>query len=1216
MKKSIRYIILFVVAMTAGLWTCLQFEAVQTWAKSKAHQLILQETGCSITTGTFGGAPPFLLSLDNVELLHPDIGSITIDSVTLMPSWFEMMFGRLSFVWITANGVDLTRLKVADQEHKIIPSKTLLPPVSCAIHSLHIDDIRLPKAYYELLLNTYSDQSTVDCVYSLSGCISWSPRKEKLSASISVTPYAGSSSPLTVDTTLVANPITTTISTSIDALKVGDGSVFFSLPCDRLSLETTLNAKTQDLLQVLFGSSNKTPNQTSEALFTGSWNLSGIHREKKQAGLNPVLRFSAAGNFTGINNESFSFETTELSCQKIEPIQSYTQNQKEQLSQELLLANADDPQDASTLSRITNIPTPRSIQGSLTCKDSTILATLSASSLQIGDHSIPSIALAISRQANNDGSLKAEVSILHNSNEIPVTFSANFSSNDAFTWQLPKVSIAAANHEISGNLNVSLFPFELQGKLESKSSNAHLLAELLGGTIGKLHCLATFDTEETEEHEIPSQKIDLQVTLDALTHKAIRCSKALLVFSSKGLLSNLSSKTSFTASNIENESLHLHTVQLDAIQDTLEPLPGYTYSVDIDGQTIYGPCKLASTGRFNDSFFTLNTFKAISGGHTITNNTPLHIAKDNDSLRVYPFEFTSDTNMSIFGDALISDSPIKASLTWSNLPLECFDPFLNDITLFGNVSGHLELSGKRYKPQLVITAASSAVSLWNPNKTNALPLTASCEVTLHDGQLHITSEVEGLSLKKPALFELTAPLEFSSSSISFSDSKKLSGHLLAEFDSHTILSSYLDEDEIMEGIVEIDARLAGIASNPVITGSMTWNEGKLFIPCLGTLFNSVQMSSRLQDNTLLIEQLSAKDANNGTFAATGWIKNLLGKKMHYQLDASTQKFAAIALDDVSTTATGNFKITGDLAHTDFTGTFDVSDASFLLSPTLSKDIPKLDITYIGPQNDLSDRTNKSFLFGLDLDLTLNNGIVRGMGLESSWKGNARVKGQNKNIDVEGKILLDKGTLDFAGKRFTLTQGSLEFHGDLYKKSNLHVLAANDVGAITTQVMLQGPLESPRIVIQSNPAMSQKEILSWLLFNKSSSDISPIQGIQLGHTLLKLKGSNGGDMIEEIKQKLHIDRIDFGATPSAGPLKSAPGSSAEGATNMQDNIPNEVSVQVGKYISDGVIVTLSKDVTNEVNRVGIEANLTNHITAQANVGDDAQTELSLEWKLRY
>ncbi len=1220
MQKSIRFIVIFFTLLTAGFWASLQFDSVQTWAKSKAATYLRKETGCEVTVESFRGAPPFLLAADSITLSHPDVGTVHIDSIDIIPSWLEIIFGRISFIWITSSGIDLTALNVKSTPKKITSYNELLPNLSFSIHSFHISDIKAPKEYYEPLLNTYSDQSEINCLYSVNGSVFWKPGKEKLLAELLVTPYAGEVSPLSVDLQLSATSETTSLITTLDALKAGDGSVFFSLPCDRLGAKATFEANSSDVIDSLFSIQDS---KTIPSL-KGSWEIHGSHRDKSQPGLQPIIQFRALGNLEAANNSTFSFASEEITCQKIEPIRSYKATKKQRLSQEFELADVENPKDASKLSKITIIPTPQSIQGSITFLDSTITCNLAASSLTVADYTIAKCSVtATGKNQNNDwqGTVQADLLATSKAKEVPFSLSANYSSDTPFYWKISEIAATVAGHTIAGNLQATLFPTALSGKLESTNNDARQLAQIFDASLEKAHVLVTFAPDyKDKENSIASQQMDLQASLADFSNTTMSCKKAQLALSATNLFSTAQVKTVLSANEFENESITLHTLLLETSSKDDQSQPSNSYSVHIDGQTGFGPCNLDSTGYFGVDKFTLNTLQATSGGHKIKNNGPLVVTKDKDGLHVSPFEFVSETTMRLEGSAELLDERHFATLTYSNVPLEAFEPFLGDLALFGNISGRLGLSGTKQDPQLIMTCASSALCLWNPNKIQAAPLSASCEVRVEHSMLHVSSEIEGLSATTPTVLELTAPLTFDKSTISFSDSEKLTGHLQLEFDSNTLLSSYLDENELMEGIVSLKAEVSGVASKPEITGDVTWTKGKFFIPALGTLFSSIDMKGHLKDNTLIIDHISATDGLSGKFTATGWAKELLSKNINYKLEGEPTNFVTVSRDDSSVVTSGSLTLNGTLKEVTLTGDFEVKEALYILSPTLSKNVPTIDLTYVGEKAQTTNIEKKPFIFALDLNLNMPKGMVRGMGLESQWKGTVRVKGKNSDIDLDGKINLQAGTLKFAEKTFTLTQGSLEFQGDLQKKSMIQVIATNDVGDISTQIILQGPLESPRIVIQSNPAMSEKEILSWILFNKSSSDISPMQGIQLGQMLLKFKGSgNDVDVISEIKQKLRIDRLDFGSGQSSKPQMSAPGPTSDAATGVPealDSGPSALSVQVGKYISDGVIVTLSKDVTNEVNRFGVEANVTDHITAQANVGDDAETELSLEWKLRY
>jgi len=106
-------------------------------------------------------------------------------------------------------------------------------------------------------------------------------------------------------------------------------------------------------------------------------------------------------------------------------------------------------------------------------------------------------------------------------------------------------------------------------------------------------------------------------------------------------------------------------------------------------------------------------------------------------------------------------------------------------------------------------------------------------------------------------------------------------------------------------------------------------------------------------------------------------------------------------------------------------------------------------------------------------------------------------------------------------------------------------------------------------------------------------------------------------VDRVKENLGIDLIDVGTqtpTPTSATIPSALDPSDTGPPPIQ--LQNDVSIKVGKYISDGVAVTVSKIVGSDTNYVGFEAQLAPEITAEAQVGADQIGVLSLKWKKNY
>ncbi len=1146
MKRALCYTAIFFLLLTIGFWTAFQFDSVQTVAKDRLSKIVEEKTGYKVEIASFSGAMPFLLGIHDVKIQHPDIGEVYVQDIYAIPSWLEFLFGRFSLLYCTIDGLDLRALKISQDDQEFTPPKVYL-----AIHSLHVKDIRIPRVYYDPLITSYGEQAHVECLFSLSGGLSWHPRNERLSLSAYLLPYISDLSPASIDIELTLQKEQSTVEGRIDLLKMPDGGPFVSLFCDKITLDFALKA---DLF------TEKGP------FFTGSWNLSGLKRIKEGISLNPVVRFNATGSLHAPTDEEITFSATSMQAQKIEPLLSYAASKKTRLSQELLLADSEEPQDASTLSHITSLPVPKQLEASLKREDDRYIAHISSKEILVGNQTIPSCNLKYTFNNSFKGLVDLNATVVHENRELPISLTfAN--ALEANTIHLKDIELALAGLLLKGDFDVDLDTLALQGSLKSDSTSVDSFLDQFSA---KAHALSLSATSTKDESS-------LLITCERFVHPELSCGNlsCSLTKNSNGI------QTASSVEKLVGTNVSLQSAKLDTSDGK--------YTLELSGKSKNGTFSASSTGSISPTQLTIDKAKSIILGHEINVDDPFTITYQKGLYRISPFAVTSKGKTILQGQLEMKKHMTSAQFTAADLPLECLDPFLGDATLFGNISGRLDLSGANNNPTLALTCASSSLQLWNPKLLDAPSLAASCEVTMKDDLVQAALEIEGLSQNVPT------HLTF------IKDKNKLVGTMQAEFDLATLLSSYLDEDELVEGIVSLDACISGTKEKPEWKGTLDLHQAKLFVPCLGTSFSDLEAHAKLKDNQLVIESLNAKDDGDGTFTANGHIKNLLSKKFQYKIDGKSNHFATIVLPEAEAKATGTLIVTGTLHEANFAADMDVEDAKFYLSPSSSKEVPKIAITYVGEDH---APIKMPFQIGLDLSLKMNEGYVVGMGLDSTWKGDAKVTGINKNIDVQGNILLAKGNLEFAGKHFTLTQGSLKFAGDLLKQSTLQVTASNDVAAISTQIALQGPLEHPRIVLQSNPAMSQKEILSWLLFNKSSSDITPMQGIQLGQHLLKLKsGNNSVDLIEELKQKLSIDRIDFGQASTTRP-------------KLQESMPNEVSVQVGKYIYDGVIVTLSKDVTNEVNRVGVEANLTKHITAQANVGDDANAELSLEWKLRY
>ncbi len=237
-----------------------------------------------------------------------------------------------------------------------------------------------------------------------------------------------------------------------------------------------------------------------------------------------------------------------------------------------------------------------------------------------------------------------------------------------------------------------------------------------------------------------------------------------------------------------------------------------------------------------------------------------------------------------------------------------------------------------------------------------------------------------------------------------------------------------------------------------------------------------------------------------------------------------------------------------------------------------------------------------------IELSLNfhvpeRAFVTGRNLDSEWKGDFSFTGTTFDPIIQGTLQIIQGEYSFNNESFVSTQGSVHFAGSYGAKTTLYIIGERQIDNNKIQAILKGDITDPVLTFRSNPPMSQKEVLAWILFGHGIDEITPFQVAKLSQSVLNLGGSNDNpDLLTRIRTTMGLDRIDISGTDTGG--------------------LNELSIRLGKYISQGIYVSLSKSINAEANQVAIEANLTRHFKVQAEIGDNAQGKMSLKWAKDY
>jgi translocation and assembly module TamB len=444
----------------------------------------------------------------------------------------------------------------------------------------------------------------------------------------------------------------------------------------------------------------------------------------------------------------------------------------------------------------------------------------------------------------------------------------------------------------------------------------------------------------------------------------------------------------------------------------------------------------------------------------------------------------------------------------------------------------------------------------------------------------------------PILFQLF-PLK-----ATFEEEGAISGEVIMEGKLEDIFDFVNIGSHRATGLLSCRLFLSKTIASPTILGSIDLQSGSYENYYTGTLLRNINAQIAAEKNTLTLTSLTARDNANGTCSAEGELLLKPKLKFPFSVQAELNNLNALRFDTISANFSGPLSFTGDANSALAKGELFVSHADLKIPDDLPIDLPVLPVTYVNEPPHLKKRApipTSFYPLRLDLDLTAPDKInVTGKGLTSEWKGDAHLKGTNAVVAATGSLQLIKGEFDFAGKTFMLTHGVITFVDKPSQGALLNLtgtLALADQSTVTAS--LHGHLTAPVLTFQSSPPQPTSSILAKILFDKDISEIDPFQAMQLAQTIVSMAGGSGPSVFDNIRKTLGIDRLCIVPGP---------------------NGLDDISLQIGKYLTHGVTITLTQG--TDSSNVVVEVELCQGLIFQAETQEQEEGKFSLKWHRNY
>lgn len=364
----------------------------------------------------------------------------------------------------------------------------------------------------------------------------------------------------------------------------------------------------------------------------------------------------------------------------------------------------------------------------------------------------------------------------------------------------------------------------------------------------------------------------------------------------------------------------------------------------------------------------------------------------------------------------------------------------------------------------------------------------------------------------------------------------------------------------LTGMLAARADMTGTLDTPVLRGAMASRDLRVQSTLTGTDIRDVQMTGTFTDSRLALSRFSGTTPNGGRVSGSGSVdlSNIAARGVALDIRAAATNAQLVNRDDMAATVSGPLRVISDGVGGTIAGRVRIDRARWSLGQASAvAELPSIATREVNARADVAPARARAAPWRFMIDASGGNRIdVRGMGLDSEWGADVRLRGDTASPQIFGDADLVRGGYEFAGKRFELTRGRIRFAGEVPIDPRLDIVAEGDANGVSARISITGTGQQPIIDFTSTPALPEEELLSRLLFGSSITQISAAEAVQLASAVASLRGGGGLDPINKLRSAIGLDRLRIvGANAATG---------------------QGTSIAVGKYLGRRFFVELVTD----------------------------------------
>jgi autotransporter translocation and assembly factor TamB len=377
------------------------------------------------------------------------------------------------------------------------------------------------------------------------------------------------------------------------------------------------------------------------------------------------------------------------------------------------------------------------------------------------------------------------------------------------------------------------------------------------------------------------------------------------------------------------------------------------------------------------------------------------------------------------------------------------------------------------------------------------------------------------------------------------------------------------------GELTIDVRAVGTSRDPHVAGRVEMRNARFLAVASGAQYKNVRASLALAADKITVESLHVEDADGDALDVQGSLGTHELQVGDLEIQVTARRFEVMRNAFGRIDVDAAVEVRGRAEAPRIAGVVTINSGSLRVDEILVR-------TLFQPYS-----TEETAMTELDPVAALNPWDRLGLDVFLRVPGTLRLTGDNVqispgtpvglgdiNLRLTGDLYLYKdpgepisvtgsfdsitGTYAFQGRRFDVfEESSINFRGDL--NPEIYVTVRRVISGVETRVSIFGPLKEPELRLSSAPPLDQSDILSLILFNTSTNQLSAAQQ-------------------EELVVRAGTLAAGFLATPILAAIESEIG------LDIFEIAPGEFGtgpkVTIGQEVAPGLVARFSRQFGNE------------------------------------